>query len=192
MKHTAENWIRALKLRPHPEGGWFRETYRSRETIAGAHLPKRYQGPRAFGTAIYFLLKAGQFSALHRLKSDELWHFYAGAPVEIFILPGNGALKKVKLGLNPEAGERPQVVIAANVWLAAALVRQNHQPQAEASPKAASRRAGPPLAEKSYALLGCTMAPGFDFSDFELGAGQELCRRFPRHQALIKKMTLKP
>lgn len=185
-KRTAAYWIKRLRLRPHPEGGYYRETYRSREIIAKADLPRRYGGQRAFATAIYFLLRGNQFSAFHRLKSDEIWHFYDGFPLNIFIIKKNGALKKIRLGLNLAAGEQPQAVIEANSWFAARLVKQNRQPQA-----------GPPVAEKSeienrksYALIGCTVAPGFDFADFEIGNRAVLCRRFPERRCLelIRKL----
>lgn len=193
MKYAAADWIRRLQLKPHPEGGYFRETYRSAETMARAGLPGRYKGRRVFGTAIYFLLRGNQCSAFHRLKSDEIWHFYAGAPVAIFILRRNGALKKVKLGLNPAAGEQPQVVVKAGFWFAAALDNPKSAPPGSLSEAGAQIGNRPereaPRAEKSYALLGCTLAPGFDFADLEMGSRQALCRQFPRHGRLIKKLT---
>lgn len=179
---TAKYRIESLCLKPHPEGGWFRETYRSNEKIAKTYLPKRYGSKRAFGTAIYFLLKGGQFSAFHRLKSDEIWHFYDGAPVAIFIIQKSGALKKIKLGLNPEAGEQPQVVIKANSWFAAALAGLDFKSHI-------SNRKSAIENPKSFVLLGCTVAPGFDFSDFELGRRAELIKRFPHQRRLIERFT---
>lgn len=176
-KRTAEYWIKRLRLRPHPEGGYYRETYRSPEIIVKAHLPKRYNGKRSFATAIYFLLCGDQFSAFHRLKSDEIWHFYEGAPVSIFIIEKNGRLTTAQLGLNADEGERPQHIIWAGAWFAAALVKQN--------PKSKIQN------QKLYALIGCTVAPGFDFADFEMGNCGKLCRLFPKHNALIERLTFK-
>jgi hypothetical protein len=178
MKRTAKYWIKQLRLHPHPEGGYYRETYRSPEIIAKADLPKRYKGDRSFATAIYFLLRGNQFSAFHRLKSDEIWHFYNGSPIFIFVIEKDGHLTTAKLGLNAEEGARPQYIIKAGSWFAAALAIQNRQP-----------RAGPPLAEKSYALIGCTVAPGFDFADFEIADRLKMRRKFPKHGALINKLT---
>lgn len=171
MTRRAEDWIKLLQLQPHPEGGYFRETYRSPEIIAKTNLPRRYGGKRAIATAIYFLLRGNQFSAFHRLKSDEIWHFYDGTPISIFVIGKNGRLATAKLGLNAERGAQPQVVIKAGSWFAAALVKQN---------------------PKSYALIGCTVAPGFDFADFELGDRGKLGRQFPKHRALIEQMTVNP
>jgi hypothetical protein len=167
-KQNADYWIKHLRLKPHPEGGYYRETYRSPETISRAGLPKRYKGKRSFATAIYFLLKGRQFSAFHRLKSDEIWHFYAGSPMLISSLTKKNKLLRQKLGLNPARRERPQVDIRAGAWFAASLVKQT---------------------PGSYALVGCTVAPGFDFTDFEIGNREKLCRDFPRLNGLIRKLT---
>ena len=168
MKRTAEYWIKRLRLRPHPEGGYYRETYRSPEIIAKADLPKRYKGKRSFATAIYFLLRGNQFSAFHRLKSDEIWHFYNGTSISIFVIGKDERLTTAKLGLNAEEGEHLQFVIKAGSWFAAKLDKG-----------------------KSYALIGCTVTPGFDFADYEMGNRRELCRQFPCHCALIEQLTLK-
>lgn len=200
-KRTAEYWIKRLRLRPHPEGGYYRETYRAPEMIAKADLPRRYNGRRALATAIYFLLRGDQCSAFHRLKSDEIWHFYDGSPLFIFVIGNDGRLTTAKLGLNAEEGEQPQFVIRAGAWFAAALAN----PKSTASPQSGKRplgpcgngadvenpqpQSGPPVAEKLYVLIGCTVAPGFDFADFELGNRGKLCRKFPKHRALIVKLT---
>jgi len=184
-KRTAEYWIERLRLRLHPEGGYFRETYRSPEFIAKTDLPKRYKDRRSLATAIYFLLRGNQFSAFHRLKSDEIWHFYDGAAISIFVIGKNGRLMTAQLGLNAEKGELPQFIIKAGSWFAAALAIQNpkskipnYQPQT-----------GPLVAGKYYALIGCTVTPGFDFADFEIGNRLKLRRKFPKHGALINKLT---
>lgn len=173
MRRTAKYWIKRLRLRPHPEGGYYRETYRAPEIIAKSNLPKRYKGKRALATAIYFLLRGNQYSAFHRLKSDEIWHFYDGAPISIFMIEKSGRLTTVNLGLNAEKDERPQYVIISGSWFAAALVNQKSQNKNR----------------EFYALLGCTVAPGFDFADFELGDHKGLCRKFPQHRLLITKLT---
>jgi predicted cupin superfamily sugar epimerase len=156
MSMTAAQWIAALGLEPHPEGGWFRETYRAREHIEASGLPARYGGPRSFSTSIYFLLEGTQFSAFHRLKSDELWHFHAGGSLQVWIIDEAGRLRTERVGPDPAAGDRLQLVLPAGTWFAAR-----------------------PLAAADYTLLGCTVAPGFDFADFELAGRAALAGRFP-------------
>jgi predicted cupin superfamily sugar epimerase len=162
----ARAWIDHLKLQPHPEGGHFRESYRSPETIARAHLPARFGGDRAFATAIYFLLEGDDFSALHRIKADEGWHFYDGAPLIVHVIDPQGNYSAIKLGRDFRRGELPQAVVKAGDLFAAAL-------------------AGP----GGYALVGCTVAPGFDFTDFELPPRHELVARYPQHGELIERLT---
>jgi len=160
---SAAYWIAKLGLQKHPEGGWYVETYRSSESVGRAGLPARFGGDRAMGTAIYFLLEAGQVSAWHRIRSDELCHFYAGDPLSVHWLdPAGGVARQVTLGPDPEAGQTFQAVVPAGAWFGARVV--------------------PPGA---YALVGCTVAPGFDFADFELGRRAELLARFPEHRELI-------
>lgn len=166
--NDAAFWIERLDLRPHPEGGYFRETYRAAETIAGDALPKGFDGPRAFATAIYFLLTREAFSAFHRIRSDELWHFYAGDPVTLAILDadGKGQLATQCLGRDPARGAMPQVVIPAGAWFAAEVASAG-----------------------SFALVGCTVAPGFDFADFELAERGRLVERYPQHRNVIERLT---
>jgi predicted cupin superfamily sugar epimerase len=164
--HAAETWIKRLNLRPHPEGGFFRETYRAAESVAADQLPPRFGGARSFSTAIYFLLGAGHFSAFHRIKADEIWHFYAGGPLDLYVIQPDGQLITQRLGLNVEHGELPQRVIPANHWFAAR--------PAPASP---------------YTLVGCTVAPGFDFADFELATTTQLAALFPQHKTIIATLT---
>ena len=114
----ATRLIEQYNLLPHPEGGWFKETYRSAETVPGNGLPERFSGERHFSTAIYFLLERGNFSAFHRIKSDECWHFYAGGTLELFVLQENGTLDLILLGNNPEEGECFQYVVPAGCWFA--------------------------------------------------------------------------
>lgn len=169
MSLTAAQWVAALELQPHPEGGWFRETYRSDDGVAAAHLPSRYGGPRAFCTSIYFLLEGAQFSAFHRLKSDELWHYHAGGALLVWMIEPAGTLRVERVGADPASGDRLQLVIPAGTWFAAR-----------------------PVARGGYTLIGCTVAPGFDFADFELARREDLADRFPQHRPLIHELTRLP
>ena len=172
---TAEQIIQRLALEKHPkEGGYFRETYRSRAAIDRAHLPRGYTaGPRdrALGTAIYYLITPDSFSALHRLPGDEIFHHYLGDAVEMLMLhPGGGgrAGGVVRIGTDLAAGERPQVVVSGGTWQGSRLLAA--QPG-------------------RFALLGCTMAPGFDYADYEHGRRDELVAQFPEHADRIRALT---
>jgi len=162
----ANYWIESLHLMPHPEGGYFSETYRSVESITQNGLPDRFPGPRSISTAIYFLLEKNQFSALHRIRSDEIWHFYAGDSLQVHIIELNGDYTLKRLGKDPGNGESFQVTVSAGCWFGATV----------AVPGA-------------YALVGCTVAPGFDFADFELANRQNLIQTFPFHKDLIESLT---
>ncbi|MEW5852325.1 MAG: cupin domain-containing protein [Myxococcota bacterium] len=153
--------VQALDLQPHPEGGFFREVYRAPLTLHG--LP--HGGPRAAHTAIYFLLPAGTFSALHRVASDEVWHHYDGNPVVLHLLRDDGEYSRVRLGRSIRDGERPQHVVPAGTWQAAV-----------------------PDGER-YALCGCTVAPGFEFADFAMPSREELLARFPKHADVVRNLT---
>jgi hypothetical protein len=166
MPKSAQYWIDRLNLVPHPEGGYFRETYRSELSIAGEALPPQFSGARLVSTAIYFLLEGANFSAFHRLRSDELWHFYAGAPITVHVIQPDGVHSQILLGNDPEAGETPQAAVKAGCWFASRV----RDPQ-------------------SFALAGCTVAPGFDYADFELGKWAELIRLYPQHRSLIEQLT---
>jgi predicted cupin superfamily sugar epimerase len=167
--HSAEYWIHKLDLQPHPEGGFYRETYRSEELIPHDALPARFPGPRACSTAICFLLRSGEISTLHRIKSDELWHFHTGAPLTIHTLTDEGAHDTLRLGLDLADGRQPQLVVPAGTWFGA-CVDEPH----------------------SFALVGCTVAPGFDFADLELAKREELLALFPDHADLIRSLTPAP
>ena len=164
--HTAAYWIERLHLARHPEGGWFRETYRASEAIPEAGLPTRFQGERAFSTAILFLLERDDCSALHRLKSDEMWHFYDGSPLTVHLVAPDGQHRPVLLGRDPERGEQFQAVAPAGYWFGAEMAGAG-----------------------DFALVGCTVAPGFDFSDFEMADRSDLAERFPQYEALIRRLT---
>ncbi len=114
----ASYWTEKYTMQPHPEGGFFREMYRSEEWVSQPALPARFSGNRTFSTAIYFLLESHHFSALHRIQSDEVWHFYAGGPLEVFVFDEVGQLEIVRLGNNPDAGEVFQAVVPAGRWFA--------------------------------------------------------------------------
>jgi predicted cupin superfamily sugar epimerase len=163
---AARQWIEGLALAPHPEGGWYRETYRSSESIRRDCLPARFDGDRAFATTIYYLLESGDFSALHRIRQDEGWHFYDGSPLTLHLIAPDGSYSTRKLGRDLEAGQEPQALAPAG-WFFAATVDE----------------------PDSFSLTGCTVAPGFDFADFELPPRAELCRLFPQHRELLERLT---
>jgi uncharacterized protein len=163
---SAEELIRLLELSRHPEGGWYRETYRSLETVAAEGLPDRFGGERSISTAIYFLLEQGDFSSLHRIKSDEVWHFYSGASLTVRTISADGEARSIVLGSELSRGEAFQAIVPAGHWFGAEVSGD-----------------GP------YSLAGCTVAPGFDFRDFALGSRAELLRLWPAHSDLIRRLT---
>src|ERR1700733_2594277 len=162
----AAYWISRLNLTKHPEGGYYRSTYASELTIAKSALPLGFTGPRLASTAIYFLVDGTNFSAFHRLRSDEVWHFYAGSALVIHVIDQDGRASEILLGSDPEYGESFQGIVKAGCWFGARVKDS-----------------------QSFALVGCTMAPGFDFEDFELAARAQLTGMFPQHRALIEKLT---
>jgi predicted cupin superfamily sugar epimerase len=166
---TAQQLTEALGLLPHPEGGFYRETYRASEVLPQEALGARHSGPRSASTAIYFLVTAGSFSALHRIASDEVWHFYAGHPLEVVSIDEDDVLHIARIGMNLAAGEVPQYVVPKGRWFGSRLTS--------------------PHAPDAYALVGCTVAPGFDFADFELADRGALIARHPQHQAIIEALT---
>ena len=164
---TAEQIIELLNLKPHPsEGGFFAETYRSDENIPLSGLPKRYDSDRPIGTAIYYLLTPGTFSAMHKLKSDEIFHFYMGDPCTMLQLYPDGGSKILTIGNNIALDQKPQVVVPRGVWQGTLLIEGG-----------------------KFALLGTTVTPGFEFSDFELGDRAELMTRYPSEEDLIESLT---
>ena len=163
---SAEYWIEKLEMTPHPEGGYFKEVYRSEESHKGEHLPNRFGGDRSHGTSIYFLLVGEQVSKFHRIKSDEIWHFYEGSPVTIYRITGDGELVETVLGRDYENGEHLQAVIPKNEWFGAEVNDKD-----------------------SYSLCGCTVAPGFHFGDFELAKKEFLIEKFPKLYEVINKLT---
>jgi predicted cupin superfamily sugar epimerase len=167
---TAEQWIHHLGLEHHPEGGWYRQTYRAPLMLPQSVLPG-YGGDRAASTAIYFLLEGNQFSALHRLRSDEVWHFYAGSGLIVHVVEPDGNYSELLLGSDEASPEQLQAdqfqaVVPAGCWFGSSLRQQD-----------------------TYALVGCTVAPGFDFADFEIAKREELATRYPQHRGIIERLT---
>lgn len=168
MTLSADEIIRKLNLQPHPkEGGFFRETYRAAESMAASALPARYGSARAHGTCIYYLLTPGTFSALHRLQSDEIFHFYLGSPVEMLQLMPDGSGRTILLGHDLTTGQAPQVVVPRGVWQGSILIPGG-----------------------DFALLGCTVAPGFEYVDYEHGDRAALQAAYPDFKAMIARLTL--
>jgi len=164
--NEVERLVGLYRMQPHPEGGFFKETYRSAGEIPASALPDTYGGPRAYSTAILYLLAGGRYSAFHRLKSDEMWHFYAGTGLELYLLQEGQPLRTIRMGQDPAGGTVFQALAPAGSWFAACV-----------------------LDPDGYALVGCTVAPGFDYADFELARREDLIRRFPGEAELITRLT---
>ena len=164
MHIKAIKYIKQLGLKKHPEGGYFKEVYRSGEIILPKHLPNRFKTSRNFSTSIYFLLEGKHFSAFHLLQSDEIWHFYDGSPVIVYVIDKRGNLILKKIGRGKDCDF--QFAIKRNNWFAAELADK-----------------------KSFALFGCTVSPGFEFDDFKLGEREQLRGKFPKHKSLINRLT---
>jgi len=162
---TAEYFIKHLTMQPHPEGGFFKESYRSDGIISSQCLPEAFHGDRHYCTAIYFLLQQNDFSAFHRIASDECWHFYEGGSLLIHVIDKEGNYSCTRLGRNIHEGEFLQFVVPAQCWFASE-----------------------PLRSTGFSLVGCTVAPGFDFADFEMANAEELSKQFPQHQSLIHRL----
>jgi hypothetical protein len=162
-----EELIKLLGLTPHPEGGYFKEVYRSGEILPHSSIPIRYQTDRNISTSIYFMLCQNQISHFHRLQSDEVWHFYKGSSIILHCLDERGYSKMV-IGNNIVAGEKPQYIIRNGTWFAAEVEDKS-----------------------SYSLIGCTVAPGFDFADFELANGDSLVKIYPAYKDIILRLSIK-
>ncbi|MFN3201968.1 MAG: cupin domain-containing protein [Bradymonadia bacterium] len=163
---TAQHWITTLELQPHPEGGWYRETYRATGQIPGDAL-QSIGASRSYVTSIYYLLEHGQRSALHRIKQDEMWHFHDGHPLDVEVIHPDGRHEVLRVGLSEDA--TPQAVVPAGCWFGA--------------------RHGGDIPAGAFTLVGCTVAPGFDFDDFEMAEQDQLLAMYPEHRALIEAMT---
>lgn len=158
--------IEYLQLKPHPEGGYFKETYRSNGVISKANLSTKFSGDRNYCTGIYFLLPSDTFSAFHRINQDEIWHFYKGTTLILHVISPEGDYSKIKIGNTITDNEVLQFVVPATHWFAAEVLSKN-----------------------SYALVGCTVSPGFDFRDFEMPEREKLLSLFPQHSKIITKLT---
>jgi predicted cupin superfamily sugar epimerase len=164
---TAQQVIEQLQLVPLTiEGGYFRESYRSRLTLPADALPDKFSGPRCASTAIYYLLTPDQFSAMHGVASDEVFHFYAGDPVDMLQLHPDDSGRVIRLGNDLTAGHTPQVVVPAGVWQGCRLVPGG-----------------------GWALMGCTVAPGFEYADFSATDCAQLAAQYPDHADLIQALA---
>jgi hypothetical protein len=170
MENKIKRIIETLNLLPHPEGGYFKETYRSEEEIGQDALGSQYKGKRNHSTCIYFLLTTNMFSAFHKINQDEIWHFYEGGPLNLHIISPTGEYSKTVIGNNVLANERPQIVVKGGSWFAADVINVTNETTA-------------------YSLVGCTVSPGFDFNDFDLAKQKELVELFPQHKIIIEKLT---
>lgn len=173
MKNTVlenENKIKTivnqLGLEPHPEGGYFKELYRAEGEINKENLGSDYNGKRNYSTSIYFLLTSDSFSAFHRIKQDEIWHFYDGSPILLHEITPLGEHLKTVIGRDLSNGQVPQYVVPGGNWFAAEVIDKN-----------------------SYSFVGCTVAPGFSFDDFELKPEAYLCSLFPGQKKIIARLT---
>jgi hypothetical protein len=158
VNKEAARLVKKLGLEEHPEGGYFKQTYRSDMTVN----VEGHDGPRNISSTIYYMLVGGQFSAFHRIRSDEIWHHYTGGALTLYAIASDGKLSKIKIGRDGT----PQAVIKAGTWFAASLNDK-----------------------RSYCLLGCTMSPGFDYRDWELGKRDELVKTYPQHKKIIERYT---
>lgn len=167
MRHSAEFWIEHLRLEPHPEGGYFRETHRSPVTVH----PPGFGGPRRLTTTIYFMLKAGQFSQLHRLRAEEVWHFYTGSSLTLHQIHSSGRYVTARVGPHADQGQQFHTVVPSGLWFGATV--DDTQPGA-------------------FSLVACTCSPGFEFEDFTLANREEMLERFPAHAGVVRMLTLEP
>lgn len=166
MNQEVEEIIEKLDLTPHPEGGYFKETYRSDGLIDKESLDTQYSGNRNYSTSIYFLLTSDAFSAFHKIHQDEIWHFYSGSPILLHMIDQEGYYSEVTIGSNLNKDETPQFIVPGGVWFASEVKNEN-----------------------SYSLVGCTVAPGFDFDDFELGIRDKMIEKFPKHKEVINRLS---
>lgn len=150
----------------HPEGGFFKEIHASEESITSQELKTAFEGSRMLWTSIYFLLRDGEVSNFHRLKSDEMWYYHSGSPLTIYMISPNGELFTEQLGLEVEHGEKPQVLVPKDYIFGSAM---NHE---------------------GYAFVGCMVSPGFEFRDFELFRRNDLLEKYPQYEEIIKKLTV--
>jgi predicted cupin superfamily sugar epimerase len=163
---TVDILVKELDLLPHPEGGFYKETYRSLLKVSAQCLPTGFSGERNIATGIYFLIETGNFSALHKIKSDETWHFYYGDALEVIEIDEAGHLKTTLIGPDLLKGETFQYTVKANTWFGSRVAPAGQ-----------------------FSLVGCTVYPGFDFTDFEMAKRNDLIQLYPGHQAIITELT---
>ncbi len=163
---TAKEIITKFDLTEHPEGGYYKETYRSNGLIKNNNLSEHFFGDRNYSTCIYFLLTSEKFSAFHKINQDEIWHFYSGTTLKLHMISLDGNYSFVLIGNDLLNNEKPQFVVPAQYWFAAEIIKEN-----------------------SFAFTGCTVSPGFDFKDFVLPKREELIALFPKHSKIIKQLT---
>ncbi|MBC8756182.1 cupin domain-containing protein [Kordia sp. YSTF-M3] len=166
MNQEINKLVKSLELLPHPEGGFYKEVYRSEKLLSKETLPDDFSGDRSYCTSIYFVLTSENFSAFHRIKQDEIWHFYGGSTLSVHVIDSQGNYTEHKVGMDFSQGEQPQLVVPAGCWFASSVAK-----------------------EDSYAFVGCTVAPGFDFDDFELAKRSELTALYPKHENIIHRLT---
>ncbi|MFD2565434.1 cupin domain-containing protein [Aquimarina rubra] len=166
MSKEVEEIVARLHMKPHPEGGFYKETYRSDGIIPKAVLKEGFSGDRNYCTAIYFLLTSENFSAFHRIKQDEMWHFYGGSSLYVHVITAEGEYIKHTVGMNLDQGETPQLVVSAGCWFASSVKDV-----------------------EGYSFVGCTVSPGFDFEDFELASKDDLVSQYPDHSEIIMQYT---
>ncbi len=164
--YTAEYFIKNLDMKAHPEGGFYKEIYTAEEHITANELSVNFEGSRILWTSIYFLLRDGEVSNFHRLKSDEMWYYHGGSPLTIYMISPKGELITEQLGLNVLAGEKPQVLVPKDYIFGSAMNNEG------------------------YALVGCMVSPGFEFRDFELFNRTDLLEKYPQYQQIIHKLTV--
>lgn len=164
----AKKIIEKFKLKKHPEGGYFKEVYRSLGKISQTNLPEEFVGDRNYATSIYFLLTSNDFSAFHKINQDEIWHFYKGSSLKLHMISPEGTYSNVLIGNNFENNEVPQFVVPAHYFFAAEVLTNN-----------------------SYSFVGCSVSPGFDFKDFEMPKAKELLKKYPEYEEIIMRLGLK-
>ena len=166
-KNEADFFVNLFNLQPHPEGGYFSQTFKSNHSVKSTDIERYGNNSRCAGTSIYYLLNKTDFSAWHKLQSDEIWHYYKGCEVIIYLIDKQNNLKSYVLG-DPSKNINAvfQISISSDTWFAAELIDKD-----------------------SYCLIGCTVNPGFEFIDFELGDSNLLIHEFPQHEVIITKLT---
>jgi uncharacterized protein len=161
-------WVSKLGLTPHPEGGYFKNTYIATEYITDKELSVNFEGQRKLYTSIYFLLTSEDVSHFHRLKSDELWYFHGGSSLSVHVINENGEYQEMRLGMNLDEGELPQVLVKKNSIFGSSVKEKD-----------------------TFSLVGCMVSPGFEFTDFEMFTQEELLQKYPQHEEIIMKLAYK-